>query len=65
MVEATKEKARITLNFGKDNGSFTYSGLLPGCTDMEAYVTALGINMIQRHTAAFIHKTVESRLVKG
>ena len=63
MVTATKQRARVTLNYsGNSSRPYSYSGLIPECSDSEAYSTAMGINAVQAQAADKITKTVESKL---
>ena len=64
MANAEPTRTSITLHYGA-KGSHTFGGLIPACTDMEAYVTALGINMLQRHKAETVTKTAVSKLTRS
>ena len=55
-------RSRLSLDFGKGNGAYSYAGLIPECTEQEAYDTAKGINAIQALPAQAITLTRESIL---
>ena len=65
MADAKRIRTRITLNYGPGKGSFSYAGLLPECTDEQAYVTGTAINTVQADTMLFLLKTEESRLTRN
>ena len=64
MANAVPTKASITLNYGADNGKYTFNGLIPEANSAEAYVTALGINMVQEKTMETVTLTSESALTR-
>jgi hypothetical protein len=55
-------RARVSLDFGQHNGSYSYNGLTLECTDQDAYDTARAINSIQELPAQAITMTRESVL---
>ena len=62
MITAEKTMAKITLGYGNGSGSFSYSGLKPEVSHVDAYMTSAGINAVQEQPAQTVTKTVESRL---
>ena len=62
MPTENKTSASIRLDYGSDHGTYTFSGLRPDATPMDAYLTAAGINAVQTRRYMLVTMTVNSRL---
>ena len=65
MVTATKTKAAVTLDYGENKGSYTFSGLLPEVSAEAAYYTAYAINLLQTNQSEATILQVTSKLVRA